>query len=114
MVLDLAAIPICTAPNLQTVPAVAAAGGDFLVVWADFRNTQTNASHADIFGARIEIGSGKVLDTNGIPISLPRPDQNYPAVSSCRDQREFFVVWQDARDSVTNQPRFDIYGGSSR
>jgi hypothetical protein len=64
----------------------------------------------DIFGARIEIGSGKVLDTNGIPISLAPDDQNYPAVSSYRDQREFFVVWQDARDSVTNQTRLDIYG----
>jgi hypothetical protein len=95
-------------PTLPT--AVAAASGNFLVVWTDFRNTPANVSEADIFGARVEVLSGKVLDTNGIAICTAPYDQNYPSVSSYGDHRDFFIVWQDARDSGTNQPRLDIYG----
>jgi hypothetical protein len=96
--LDISGIPISTATDGQSTPAVAYDGTNFLVVWRDSRNNSY-----DIYGARVS-GIGAVLDTSGIPISTATHYQYTPAVA--HDGTNFLVVWQDNR-SGTN---YDIYG----
>lgn len=64
-VLDPAGISICVGqPNNRTHPSAAFNGRDFLVVWQDSR--QDNSQY-DIYGARVS-PAGIVLDTNGIEL----------------------------------------------
>src|SRR5262249_19219170 len=60
--LDPAAIPISTQPGFEMAPAVASAGGDYLVVWMDDRNF--GYPFTDIYGARVR-SDGIVLDPAG-------------------------------------------------
>jgi hypothetical protein len=98
-VLDPAGIPVSTAANDQTAPAVAWNGTEFLVVWTDNRSGPTSF---DIYGARVS-GAGSVLDPAGIAISTAANNQTLPAVASWGDS--FLVVWQDRRSGSYN-----IYG----
>ncbi|MFY0521906.1 hypothetical protein ACN28I_01400 [Archangium gephyra] len=98
-VLDISGIPISTATNNQSVPAVASNGTNSLVVWQDTRG----GGSADIYGARVS-NTGTVLNTSGILISNAVNTQESPALAY--NGTEFIVVWQDYR-SGTN---YDIYG----
>jgi hypothetical protein len=71
VVLDPTGISISRAPNAQTTPAVASAGSDFLVIWADTRNTVASGGNTyggHIYGARVN-SDGLVLDPDGFLIS---------------------------------------------
>jgi hypothetical protein len=92
-VLDPAGIPISTAANTQTQPAVAFNGTDFLVVWDDYR-TDPTCCGLDVYGSRVS-SAGSVRDPAGILISADRRAQSAPAVAW--DGTDFFVVWQDWR-----------------
>jgi hypothetical protein len=72
-VLDPDGIPISTAVNDQSYPAVAFDGTDYLVVWQDNRNGSW-----DIYGARLTT-SGTVIDT--FSVSLQPGDQISPALA---------------------------------
>ena len=102
-VLDPAGIPISTALDQQTSPDVAyLAGSDqFLVVWADNRNSAAT----DIFGARVT-SQGTVLDPSAIAISTGDFEQADPAVAA--DGTRALVTWTDNRNKVANQT--DIFG----
>jgi len=89
-VLDPAGIPISTRPGVQTSPAVAYDGANFLVAWQDYRNGTTS----DIYGARIDT-SGIVLDSSGFPISLGPSSQLNPAL--CYGDSSYLAVWEDVR-----------------
>ena len=102
-VLDISAIPICTAASDQISPAVATDGTNYLVVWEDYRNAATTG--ADIYGARIT-ADGTVQDANGIPISTAASDQLTPAVAGSGGA--YLVVWQDGRNLANSGT--DIYG----
>jgi hypothetical protein len=99
VVLDSGGIPISTAERSQVRPRVSFDGTDFLVVWADTRNS----FEYDIYGARVS-QSGTVLDTAGIPICTAANPQMLPAVSF--DGTNFLVVWADNRSGSS----YDIYG----
>jgi hypothetical protein len=99
-VLDVAGIPISTAPKEQVLPSVAFDGTNFLVVWADTRSGVSS----DIYGARVS-RAGAVLDAAGIPISTAAGDQQSPAVAF--DGSNFLVVWQDTRSGSYSS---DVYG----
>jgi hypothetical protein len=98
IVLDVLGIPISTAANGQTAPAVAWNGTDFLVVWQDDR-----PGTSEIYGARVS-AAGIVLDVLGIPISTAANSQFAPAVAW--NGTDFLVVWTDQRSGNAS----DIYG----
>ena len=101
--LDPAGNSIKQAQGDAIIPAVASAGGGFLVVWEDGRNFGTTQD--DIYGARVD-GSGTVLDPAGIPISVAQDFQAAPSVASTGN--DYLVVWQDGRNSATTG--VDLYG----
>ena len=98
-VLDPVGIAIAEAPSDQNAPAVASDGSSFLVVWEDGRNGE----YLDIYGARVT-PAGTVLDPAGIAIATA-PRTQYSA-GAAFDGENFFVVWQDWRNTGTS----DIYG----
>ncbi len=101
------ALAISTAVNRQFRPAVAVSGTNYLVAWADYRNTPPNANHADIYGSLVT-GVGEVLHPAGIPVCTATNDQTSPAISPLNDG--YLVVWQDARASSGTTTKLDIYG----
>jgi hypothetical protein len=107
VLLDATAIPISTAANRQADPAVAASGTNYLVAWSDWRNTPTDASHADIYGSIVS-AAGEVRQPDGLGICTVTNDQSLPALTALGTN--FLVVWQDARNSAVTPARPDIYG----
>ncbi len=103
MVLDSGGIPISTAANDQTTPAVAFNGTNYLVVWADSRALGANGS--DIYAARLA-PNGAVLDAGGISLSIATTFETSPGVAASGSS--YLVVWQDSRNATTNG--MDIYG----
>ncbi|MEO0092100.1 MAG: T9SS type A sorting domain-containing protein [candidate division WOR-3 bacterium] len=100
VVLDASGIPISTATNDQFYPEIVSGGSNYLVVWTDYRS----GSYFDIYGARVS-SAGVVLDASGILMSATGFDQYPPSVSF--DGTNYFVIWQDNR----NSPHYsDIYG----
>ena len=91
VVLDKSGIAISTASYHQYHPEVLYGGGNFMVVWYDYRHS---TSYADIYGARVS-AAGKVLDTAGIPISRATRTQAMPQLAF--DGANFLVVWYDYR-----------------
>jgi hypothetical protein len=88
--LDPEGIPICTDSGQQTFPRVAFNGTEFLVVWEDERESDTNSVLFQIYGARVTM-DGRVLDTNGFKITANQTNRTGPAVAS--DGNGFFAVW---------------------
>jgi hypothetical protein len=102
-VLDPAGIAISAVPgvgNLETDPAIAFDGTNYLVVWTDSRPGSTT----DVFGTRVTPG-GTVLDgvTTGIPISTAANNQAGAAVAF--DGTNYLVVWGDTRSGAS-----DVFG----
>lgn len=89
--IDANPIAICTVPDSQVSPAVAFAGGVFLVVWSDLRN----GNDFDVYAARVTPG-GKVLDKDGFLVSGGARNQCEPAVTS--GNGKFLAAWMDFRD----------------
>lgn len=102
-VTEINGLAISTAAGNQVSPAVAFAGGTFLVVWTDARNLGTTDN--DIYGARVST-AGAVSETGGLPISRAAGDELAPAVAP--SAADFLVVWQDARN--LGSTAYDIYG----
>jgi hypothetical protein len=105
--LDPTPIPVCTAPNLQADPAVACDGTNFLVVWTDYRNTPAYWMQADIFAAFVS-PNGLTTPADGFPVCRATNDQTLPAVAFL--QTNYWVAWQDCRNSLPTTQRFDIFG----
>jgi hypothetical protein len=91
-VLDPSGIVISDAPGRQRSPAVGFAGGNYLVVWEDYRS----GSSWDLYGTRVSPG-GMVLNTDGIAISTAPLYQYLPAIGF--DGTNYLVVWEDLRNS---------------
>jgi hypothetical protein len=105
--LDPTAIPVCTAPNRQTDPAVAANGGHCLVVWSHWPESSSTFQVADVYGAIVN-EDGRVMQPGGFPIAAAADDQVLPAVAALGTG--FLVVWQDARNRGSAGTHQDIYG----
>ena len=96
-VLDPNGLAISTASFAQSVPAVAANGQGYCVVWADGRNGALNAP--DIYGTFVTL-EGAVQPTAGFPIALGVGQQTAPALSF--NGLDYLVAWQGARESLSN------------
>ncbi|WP_044190650.1 Ig-like domain-containing protein [Hyalangium minutum] len=88
IVLDNAFIGISTDTNDQASPAVAFDGGNYLVVWSDYRNNSTS----DVYGARVGRGGG-VLDPPGIQFAGGTESQTDVALAF--DGANYLLVWSD-------------------
>jgi hypothetical protein len=86
----------------QSLPSVAAAGSDYLVVWQDARNR--GAFNYDIYGTRVG-AEGEVLDGAGLVICSDANAQITPGVTA--NGGEFLVAWTDERNA--SQSGLDIY-----
>lgn len=75
----------------QTRPAVAWTGRSFVVAWMDARRGDT-----DISAARVD-DEGRVLDPQGIAVSIAEGEQGYPAVGGLSGSGESPIVWVDKR-----------------
>jgi hypothetical protein len=96
--LDPNGIPISTAWNEQSRPALAFDGTNYLIAWHDYRA----GNHFAVYFTRLST-SGAVLDPDGIGVSATATQQMSPAVAF--DGTNYLVVWQDLRNG-----NFDIYG----
>ncbi|MBM3315697.1 hypothetical protein FJY71_07680, partial [candidate division WOR-3 bacterium] len=85
-VLDVPGIVVSDAPSWQRSPAVSFDGANFLVVWADSRNTGGRVY--EVYGARVS-PAGVVLDPQGIRI--PGAYDAAPALAF--DGANYLVVW---------------------
>ena len=82
--------------NVVAGPSIAAAGQEYLVVWADKRNASS-----DIYAARVA-HTGALLDSAGLVVAAVAPNQTTPRV--VRGNREYLVVW-----SQWNNTDWDIH-----
>ncbi len=89
-------IQISAANQSQLHPAVAArpSGGDYLVVWSDFRSGATY----DAYGTRVS-AAGQVLDqgASAIQVSAGPGTQLFPAIAA-RSVSEYLITWRDDRN----------------
>jgi hypothetical protein len=76
-VIDPSGIAASTGHNSERWPSIAYDGTNYLVVWADDRNSATTGY--DIYGARVS-PTGTVLDPNGFPIANVAGNQTHPYV----------------------------------
>ena len=98
--LDPAASAVSAATGAQSLPSASTdLGSAALVVWSDMRN----GVDSDIYGARVDLGSGTTLDSGAIALGVAGKDQLAPSVASNGSQA--LVVWEDRRNGG-----FDIYG----
>ncbi len=81
----------------ESDPVVAWNGTNYLVVWVDARN-----GNSDIYGTLIDT-SGRVLGSDSVPISVAGGEQVTPSVAW--NGSAFLVAWDDARNGG-----HDIYG----
>lgn len=90
-------IPICTEPEAQWYPALAADGaGGAVIAWSDVRNA--SMSGADIYAQRVtqtgQIASGWIPD--GLPVCTAEGNQILPKALPARQGGAIFI-WEDAR-----------------
>jgi len=111
--LDPNGIAICTVPNNQYSPSIAASANHYLVVWTDDRTS--NPTGPDIFCARIRRSDGVVLDPGGVAVcTAANPQDHAAAIASGND---FFLLWQDYRNDpdgfshwAQGYPSSEIFG----
>ncbi len=99
-VLDPEGLPISTAPLDQIKPKILWNGTYYLVVWQDKRD----GKNWEIYGSRVT-PDGKVLDSNGFPISVGTGNRGTPVISW--NGKTFFVVWEKENPGLF---KWDIYG----
>lgn len=97
-VLDPGGFAVSTANDLQTLPAIGSAEGNFFVAWADRRS----GTNYDIYGTFVS-GSGTVGTPDGLALCTQSGWQNNPAIGF--DGSRYFIVWADQRGLSK-----DIYG----
>ncbi|MBV9952495.1 MAG: hypothetical protein JO291_11130 [Acidimicrobiia bacterium] len=82
-------VAVSSATGEQSLPAVAASGSQFLVVWQDLRNTNVN-----IYATRVS-ATGSVANRSGVAISRAPNKQQRPVVAG--SPSGWLVTWDDGR-----------------
>jgi hypothetical protein len=81
----------------QLNPSVAFSGTNYLVVWQDYRNGES-----DIYGSRVDT-LGNPLDPSGLAICAAPGRQHGPQVAY--SGTSYIVVWMDERETYTSNIR---------
>ena len=108
--------PICTADFPQDLPVISynSVDNEYLVVWADYRDTLISVYSDGSFDVFMEIdvygqfvsSSGQTIGIN-FAVSAENVDwEGYPHVTHNSNRNEYMVVWWDDR----NWPEENIYG----
>lgn len=84
-------------------PAVALAGGQFLVVWTEQRLASTSPPINQVLAARVSLDGG-VLDPRGIAIASAGGLRREPRVVASGDG--FIVLWRESRTWASEGARF--------
>ncbi len=82
----------------QRSPKAIVAGTNYMVVWQDFRDTDPE----EIFGARVSVGTGALLDSNGIFIAVGNNQQTSPTVARVPGAITWTAAWTDSRSRGLN------------
>ncbi len=94
-------IPVCTATDSQTYPAIANDGGDSAIIsWADRRNGVDD----NIYAQRLKIDGSIAWSADGIAVCVESSTQFLSAIEP-DGQGNAYICWLDAR----NPPGYDIY-----
>lgn len=104
-VLDPSGLPISVGPKGETSPAVASDGESVLVAWTDNRS----AGMSDIYGTRVRVEDGVLLDGTGVALSTHIASQSNPAIAAYGDG--YLVVWSEGQGISGSD---DIYGARVR
>ncbi|MCY1016116.1 hypothetical protein [Pyxidicoccus sp. MSG2] len=89
--LDLAGVPVTTAPDPQASPRIACEGGRCLVVWENPRDAGFS-SNSDVYAARLTSDAG-VLEAREMLLTPTPAERHNPAVAS--DGHQYQVVWNE-------------------
>lgn len=84
-------INISKAPGSQMFTNLTFGGGYYFVVWQDARQ-----GPFQIFGTRVD-PKGRVMDPQGIPISLGRSDGDHLAATVAWDGQSYLAVWHQTK-----------------
>jgi hypothetical protein len=97
-------IPISTFPNPQSLPRPAYNPdlNQYLVVWSDDRDDQSNGY--DIWGVRVR-ADGTLADQGNFHLSNAPGDQFEPITAYSTASHQYLVAWSDRRSN-----EMDIYG----
>ncbi len=93
-------ITLSSGTGLEASPAVASAGGDYFVAWADLRS-----GNWDIYGTPVS-ESGQARTPNGAVVSNAAGSQVSPHLAA--GPGGYFIVWQDSRSDTA----WDVYGSA--
>ena len=93
-------VPVCTAPNRQTDPAIAGDGAaGAIITWLDNRSGK-----ADVYAQRVSGAGEPGWNRNGILISESGSDERNPAIIG-DGTGGGIITWRDARNGMN----YDIY-----
>ncbi|MGB3479289.1 MAG: T9SS type A sorting domain-containing protein [bacterium] len=94
-IIDTNKIAITLGCNMQTSPAAAFDGVNYLMVWGDWRGQYDHGTDIDVYGIRLN-QSGMPLDTIPFVVSTG-PDCNQINPSIVFTGTNYFAVWNDYR-----------------
>lgn len=83
---SISSVVVSNATGIQWAPDIVYGGGNYFVVWSDYRNATNYAT----YGARVS-SAGAVLDPGGIQLGSAAGNQYCPSVA-CNGTR-YFAVW---------------------
>ena len=101
-VIDPKGIPVGTALNDQTSPAVAFNGGNYFIAWSDAHNSGT--SGLDIHGTILSTGGG--APATSTLLSAGASGEQHPTVAA--NGANYLIVWEDSRNADASG--MDLYG----
>lgn len=97
-VLDATGIAIATSSTIEWYPAVGSLGGNYLVVWSEFRDHL----QADLYARRIAV-DGSIQDPGGVQLTTAVFDQLHAAIAT--NGTDYIVSWDDTRSGNN----YDVY-----
>ncbi len=93
-VVDPQGLVIATTAERHSRLTVASEGTHYLVAWEDVRN-----DGGDVYGARVRVQDGAVMDPPGLPLATGPGTQELPVLSCASTRGTCLLVWVDTQTS---------------